>query len=231
MGDFEDMESLSSYDRGKLDFEGRRYKEDVDCALDARNRIYNPIDNYLIKQILNKKRVPNITFHSLGGNHAEGRINRIVQDNPWLDGVLSVADLHPARIDHHYYPYSSPVNLDGLNYVHYWKARGNSHPIGGGKYPAATILREKMCSTVTGHSHVLDRAEIVDGEGNRKFSLVAGCFLDDQQFEGYAGQSNLLWWRGICILKDVYKGSPLGGEEYVPIKQLKERTKIIMNLM
>ena len=35
MGDFASMDSLSSYDKGKKQFEGRRYKKDIDHAHDA----------------------------------------------------------------------------------------------------------------------------------------------------------------------------------------------------
>ena len=34
MGDFASMDSLSSYDKGKKQFEGRRYKKDIDHAHD-----------------------------------------------------------------------------------------------------------------------------------------------------------------------------------------------------
>ena len=32
IGDFADMESLSSYDKGKKSFEGRRFKKDIEAA-------------------------------------------------------------------------------------------------------------------------------------------------------------------------------------------------------
>ena len=38
MGDFASMDSLSSYDKGKKSFEGRRYKKDIDHAHDALNK-------------------------------------------------------------------------------------------------------------------------------------------------------------------------------------------------
>ena len=43
IGDWCDMESLCIYDKGKLQFEGRRYKKDVQCALDAKERFENEI--------------------------------------------------------------------------------------------------------------------------------------------------------------------------------------------
>ena len=44
IGDWCDMESLCIYDKGKLQFEGRRYKKDVQCALDAKERFENDMN-------------------------------------------------------------------------------------------------------------------------------------------------------------------------------------------
>lgn len=224
MGDWEDMPSLSSYDRGKLDFEGRRYYNDLGAAYDARNRLLAPMNEIKLQARLNKKKQPdNYELYALGGNHFEGRINKILQENSWLDGTLLVSDNRCADFGFNYIPFGQPISLDGIMYVHYWKARGTNYPIGGGKNPSQTILREKMCSTVVAHSHVLDRATTVTGQGNKLFCLVAGSFLAEDQEEKYAGQSNMQWWKGICLLKDVKDGYPEGGEEYIPVKTLREQ--------
>jgi len=224
MGDFEDMPSLSSYDRGKLDFEGRRYAADLAAAHDARRRLLKPLDELQSKAIQNKKKIPtNYELYALGGNHFEGRLNRILQENPWLDGTLRVADGAYVDFGFTYVPFGSTITLDGIVFTHYWKARGSNFPIGGGKTPAATILREKLCSSVTSHSHVLDRVTTVTGIGDKLYSLVAGCFLAEDQEEKYAGQSNKAWWKGICVLKDVKNGFPHGGEQFITVQELKKR--------
>ena len=43
LGDFADMPSLSSYDRGTRGFEGRRYRNDVIAALDAQDILFHPL--------------------------------------------------------------------------------------------------------------------------------------------------------------------------------------------
>ena len=43
LGDFWDMPSLSVYDKGKKDFEGRRYKADVDAGNEAMELLMTPI--------------------------------------------------------------------------------------------------------------------------------------------------------------------------------------------
>lgn len=222
MGDFEDMPSLSSYDLGKLDFEGRRYQKDIEAAIDARAKLLAPLTKEIFKAKENKKKQPkNFELYALGGNHFEGRINRILQEQPWLVGKLSVSDGLANAFGFKYIPFGSTINLNGIMFTHYWKNRGSHHPIGGGKNPAATIQREKLCSSVTGHSHVLDRTSQVTGTGKKIFTLVAGCFLAEEQTEKYAGQANDAWWKGICVLKDVRDGYPTGGEQYITIQELK----------
>jgi len=71
-------------------------------------------------------------------------------------------------------------------------------------------------------SHVLDRVTSVTGTGEKLYSLVAGCYMAEEQFEKYAGQSNQAWWRGICVLKDVKKGFPYGGEQFITVSELKK---------
>ena len=46
MGDFADMPSLSTYDKGTKGFEGRRYKKDVDSILDAQDKLFAPIKKF-----------------------------------------------------------------------------------------------------------------------------------------------------------------------------------------
>ena len=58
MGDFADMTSLSSYDRGTKGFEGRRYQKDVDAALDAQARLLHPL-----------KKMKSLKRHMVLGNH------------------------------------------------------------------------------------------------------------------------------------------------------------------
>src|SRR3972149_11701156 len=46
IGDFADMESLSSYDVGKKAFEGRRYKNDIDIARIGMEKLLGPIKSF-----------------------------------------------------------------------------------------------------------------------------------------------------------------------------------------
>jgi len=68
MGDFASMDSLSSYDKGKKSFEGRRYKKDVEHVHDALEQFNKGLNGRRPRKIM------------LLGNH-EDRINRTVDEN------------------------------------------------------------------------------------------------------------------------------------------------------
>ena len=46
IGDFNDCESLSSYDKGKKGFEGRRYIKDIEAGKKAMAELMRPIRKY-----------------------------------------------------------------------------------------------------------------------------------------------------------------------------------------
>ena len=221
MGDFADYRSLSHYDKGKLSGEGKRLKADMDDEFIARQLVTNPYQQEQASRIRNKKkRLTNVEFIALGGNHFEQRLQRLQNDNPALyEALPKPQDL---AVGWRYVPFLQPSLEDGIAYVHYWQARGSSQPMGTGKYPAQVLIREKHTSTVVGHSHVLDVATQTTADGKRLFALAAGCFLDPNQYEEYAKQSNTEWWRGIVILNDVRDGYPHGGWNMIPIERLFE---------
>ena len=49
LGDFSDMESLSSYDQGKKSFEGKRYTKDIEASQEAMECLLQPIREFNIK--------------------------------------------------------------------------------------------------------------------------------------------------------------------------------------
>jgi hypothetical protein len=220
MGDWEDMPSLSSYDIGKKSYEGRRYIADLEAAHDARARVNQPLADWNAKAKRNHERRLSVRKVALGGNHFERRVVRVVENSPMLDGVVSVSDNRCAEYGWEYSPFLTPITIDGITYVHYWQGRGTSQPIGMGKFSAAVLLREKHTSTITGHNHVLDFATALNGNGKRVLGISAGCYMDPDQFEEYAGQNNNNWWRGIIVLKDVVDGWPNGGFNIIPIEAL-----------
>jgi predicted phosphodiesterase len=116
LGDFADMPSLCSYDRGTRGFVGRRYHEDVNSVHEALALFMSPLNSYNKRRKDNKKKQYNPRLIMLGGNHDEARINRAIEADHVLEGTISIKDLH---YDKHfeYYPYLDIVNVDGVNYT------------------------------------------------------------------------------------------------------------------
>ena len=87
LGDHWDMPSLSSYDKGKKSFEGRRYKDDIDSGNLAMDLFMQPIRKEIKRLKRNKKKQWNPRMVFLMGNH-ENRINRAIDSDAILEGVI-----------------------------------------------------------------------------------------------------------------------------------------------
>lgn len=221
MGDWADMESLCSYDRGSKSFEGRRYKKDVAAALDARNKFAAPINTFNRARARNGKKQFRPRKVSLVGNH-EHRISRAISLDPVLDGTISLDDLGYdtygwKRVD---YDGATPgvVSLDGILYSHYLTSGVLGRPIGG-EHPAASILTKQFVSCTVGHSHVRDFSERTRADHRKILGMSAGCFTSN--FEDYAGAANYLWWRGLIVKRNVKDG--YYDPEFISMDELQRR--------
>src|SRR3990172_727081 len=85
IGDWADMPSLSSYDKGKKAFEGRRYLADINAANQAMNVFMSPIYEFNDKQKANGKKQYRPRKIMTLGNHCN-RINKAVEDDSKLEG-------------------------------------------------------------------------------------------------------------------------------------------------
>lgn len=217
IGDWADMESLCSYDKGKKSFEGRRYKKDVRAAVDARKRFLAPIQEYNERQKANKKAQYKPRMVSTTGNH-ENRINRVCEHTPEMHGTISLKDLKAEQYGWEVVPFLEEIVIDGILYCHYLVSGAMGRPIGGVNH-GRSLLQKKYISCTVGHSHYRSFAEATRGDGKKILGLSAGCFFSHN--EDYAGQSNDDWWRGIVIKNDV-----AGGEynpEFVGIEEIERR--------
>lgn len=218
IGDMADMASLCSYDKGKRSFEGRRYKKDVNAVIDAQRKLFKPINDYNTKQRSNSKKQYKPELHLTLGNH-ENRINRATQDDPVLEGTIGVEDLQYEKFGWKVHPFLEPAIIDGICYSHYHTSGIMGRPISG-EYPAVTMIKKQYTSCVAGHSHTIDFGERTDPTGKRLQGLVVGCYLDEDQWEDYAGQANKMWWKGVCMLHRVEDGQY--DLEFVSIRRMKE---------
>lgn len=194
LGDFWDMESLSSYDIGTLSAEGKRYQKDIDAGNEAMYRLTNPIKSEMKKH---KKWTPRFTF--LMGNH-EQRIERTVKANPNLKDKLSYKDLF--LDDWQVYDFLKIAKIDGINYSHYFVNPMTGNPQGGN---IQTLINKLGFSFVMGHKQVLEfgRKDLTDGKVLT--GLITGSYyLHDEKYKGPQGNHH---WRGCCLLHNVKNGN------------------------
>ena len=88
LGDFADMPSLSSYDRGKPAFEGRRYWKDIEATHKAMDALLEPINKFNLRRKKSKSKQYKPRMVMLLGNH-ENRINRAVEQDAILEDTIS----------------------------------------------------------------------------------------------------------------------------------------------
>ena len=91
LGDWFDMASLSSHDKGKKSFEGRRYKQDVAVGVDAFEKTWAPTFKWNKQRSKNHKAQYNPERIFLYGNH-EARLDKTVQLQSELEGAISYDD-------------------------------------------------------------------------------------------------------------------------------------------
>ena len=202
IGDFADMESLSSYDKGKRSAEGRRLKEDITAAREARIFLTKPLRELQAKQQADKHKIYRPRLIALGGNH-EQRIDRMMNDIPETHGLYSQDVSGAEALGWEWFPFLCPATVEGVTFLHYLPNELGK-PTGCGKYPAAAVLRDAFDSIVVGHSHVWDFQKKKTCNGRKVFALVGGCYFEHD--EHYAGLSNQNWDRCVTILNGVKDG-------------------------
>ncbi len=116
IGDWWDMESLCSYDKGTKAFEGRRYKHDIEAGHEADALAFGPIVRYNNTRSRLKKKHYSPLILRTTGNH-EQRISRAIQRQPELDGAISMDDLR-CRLDLNVVvsPFLKPHIVDDIAY-------------------------------------------------------------------------------------------------------------------
>lgn len=200
IGDFADMPSLSSYDVGKRSFEGRRYVKDVEAVQLAQKRLLEPLWACQRRQLSNKKKVYTPQMILTLGNH-EQRIDRAVNLDPKLEGVLDKEHLEYAEHGWEVHPFLSVVVLDGVAYSHYF----TSGVLGRPATTAAAQLNKKHMSCIAGHQQGLQIHMAQRADGSRLTSVIAGsCYEHDEDYLGPQGNKH---WRGILVLHEVHDGS------------------------
>jgi hypothetical protein len=205
LGDFADLPSLSSYDKGKKSFEGRRYRRDLDAARRAMDALMYPIA---------RARNYKPDLHLTLGNH-EDRIRRVVELQPEFEGLLSVDDLGYSAYGWRVHPFLHPVKLDGVMYAHYFTSGVMGRPI----TTAAALLTKKHQSCVAGHQQGKQIAYATRADGKTITGLIVGSAYEHN--EDYLGPQGNRHWRGIVMLHEVRDGA--FDEMFVSLDYLRRR--------
>ena len=210
IGDFADMESLSSYDKGKKGFEGRRYTKDIEAAHRAMDTFMEPI-----------ARVPggwDPNMVMTMGNHEE-RILRVGELTPELDEVVSYKDLAYEEWGWDVYDYQVPVDLDGIWYSHMF-------------VNPESLIRSAMTGTMDNRLRKIGRSfsqghqqgllyGVKYAGGRVMHGLVAGSYYEhDEKYMGPQGNDH---WRGLVVKHQVRDGQydPM----FVGLDYLRDRFK------
>jgi hypothetical protein len=211
IGDFADMESLSTYDRGLKSFEGRSYQKDIWAAREAMDALLTPIFEYnkRAKQTKNKQYKPRMVLTL--GNH-ENRINRAINEDRKLDGLISTDDL-PYQ-DWTVYPFLDVVVIEGIAFSHYFTSGAMGRPI----CTAQALLTKQHMSCVAGHQQGRQIAFGKRADGKGMTSLIIGsCYEHDEEYLGSQGN---IHWRGLYLLHGCKDGE--FDECAVPLSYIKE---------
>jgi len=201
-GDWEDMPSLSDYDKkGSKNFENRRYKKDLDAGQRGMALLMMPLVryNHIAKSHKHAQYKPRLVM--LGGNHGEGRITRAINADPaHLEGLISVEDVMYKDWGWEYVPFLQPINIDGIMYCHYFPTGVMGRPA----TKASALLSKFHMSCVAGHQQGRDIAYGQRADGKTITALIAGSFY--QHDEEYLNPISNRHWRGIYVFHEVNEG-------------------------
>jgi hypothetical protein len=199
IGDFADMPSLSSYDVGTRAFEGRRYRLDIEAARRGMDNLLGPLHEYNEKARKGHRERYTPRLVLTLGNH-EQRIVKATNNDPKLDGVLSIEDLKYAQYGWEVHKFLDVVVIDGIAYSHYF----TSGVLGRPSTSAAAQLSKKHMSCIAGHQQGFQVATGHRADGKRLTSIIAGsCYEHDEDYMGPQGNKH---WRGCLMLHEVNDG-------------------------
>lgn len=188
-GDFGDMPSLSSYDKGKYGHEKKRYEEDIRAIELGWEMLDGPIRRVRGYQ-------PRKVFTR--GNH-EDRISRALLYEPYLIERIAVEDSDPPE-GWEVHEFLEVVFIDGVAYSHYFYNPMTGRPYGG---TIDNRLKNIGYSFTMGHQQVL-LVGMRDVGSRRIRGTVAGAFyLHDEDYKGPQGNHH---WRGIVFKHEVSQG-------------------------
>lgn len=202
LGDFCDFSSLGTYDKGKRSAEGRRVQEDIEASIKGMETLLAPVKALQQRQKKSGEAVYSPRMVLTLGNHCD-RLTRHVESNPELHGFLSMDALKFKEFGWEVIPFLTPVNVDGVNYCHYYPNVMTGKPLSGTALNMLKVIGE---SFIMGHRQILDvSTRFLPTSGKQQWGIVAGaCYTHEESYKGKQGNHH---WRGIITLHNVKDGS------------------------
>jgi len=214
LGDFADMSSLSTYDVGTKAFEGRSYKADVEAAKAGMDKLMNPIIAEQGRLKRNKEKQWNPKMILTLGNH-ENRINRAINSDRKLSGLISTDDLRYKEYGWQVHDFLNVVVQDGIAYSHYMVSGVKGLAV----QSPTLMLNKKHMSCIVGHQQGRQIAYAQRADGKQMTAIISGsCYEHDEPYMGPQGNQH---WRGAWILYNVNDGA--FDELPVPLDYIKSK--------
>jgi len=199
IGDWADLPSLSFYN-SKKEAEGLRLSDDLAAAKSAMYKLFRPIKAHNSRKRRLKEKQYQPELHLTLGNH-EHRLQRFIDANPNMDGVLGMHSFGYEDFGWKVHPFLDIAEIDGVAYSHFFANPGTGKPYGGES--VETRLKNIGYTFSMGHQQTLKSGQRFLSNGRRIRGLIAGsCYLHD---EDYRKQSNTEW-RGIIMKHEVRHG-------------------------
>lgn len=190
LGDFGDFPSLSNFDRGTRLFEGRRYKKDLSAFHEGMEKLMTPI-----AKVSGWRPALEFTL----GNH-EDHINRAVNQDAKLEGLLSTDDLRLPDFGWRAHQFLQPISIGGVAFCHYFPSGVMGKPISS----APALLRKLHMSAIAGHQQGREIAYSRRADGAHMTAIITGSFY--QHSYEYLSPFTNAHWRGMLLLHEVRDG-------------------------
>lgn len=203
LGDLFDMSSLSSYDKNKKSFEGRRYQKDIQIGIDALEKMHKPFNDFNEKlRNIKKARLKSPRLVFTLGNHCN-RVTRAIENSPELDGLLSLENFQLERFKYEVYPFKQPVCVEGIWFCHFFPSGVKGESVSGFNI-GANLIQKNMVSSICGHSHLWDMAMRARPDGSKAIGISAGWYGEEAT---YTDATDQLWHSCVTMLHDVHSGT------------------------
>jgi len=198
-GDHWDMPSLSAWDsKAKKAEEGVDWLDDIEAGIMGLELLMAPIEALNRKRKRKKLRPYKPRLEFLLGNH-EDRITRYTDEHTECRKALNFDTLELKKFGWKVNPFLKILEIDGINYCHYFYNTNTGRALGGN---CRNMLSTLGFSFTQGHRQGKDIAEKYLNNGKTTRGAIAGSFYQhDEEYKGPQGNDH---WQG-CLYKHEVK--------------------------